>query len=192
MINRDKDQLMIFSKADLGLIKATFADNEELLYLIRKVMFQYPLEEEEKRKIKASMSESVWKVLKKRFQLEIIEELPLGQSIDLLFHLGNELKTKSMDEVELLFNAKVTEITYLNQQLNYLKDIDQKLNNEIVLSDLSILVGKKAEEAFVGVTARNYIISCVETNLVALKNAAGLKEETPEEQEKRMTRNSSK
>ena len=62
----DKDQVFIYNDAELEVIKNTFAENDELLYAIRNVFFQFPLTDGQKVLIKNGVTPEVLNVLKKQ------------------------------------------------------------------------------------------------------------------------------
>lgn len=183
---------MIFNDAELALIKATFAENDELIYLIRKVLLQFPLKEAERKTIKAIMNEDVFNVVKKRMYPEMSDDFPLGQLGDIYQTLTNDLKSKTVDEMAPLFKAKQLEIEYLEQQFSILKDIDTDFSGGIRLDGLKSLKNMSAEDCYINTVARNFIVAYIDNMLILIKNIAGQKTETVEDQKKRMTRDSSK
>ena len=184
---RSKNQVFIFNDVELSLIKAVFADNDDLLYLIRNVLLQFPLTAEEMKMLRSAMTPEVISVLRKRILPEVSPDAPFSQLSDLYQTLNNDLNTKSSGEMELLFEAKQLEIDYLTQQFLVLegKDVEQK----IILDDLKDL---RSDNAYVNTKARNFILAYVDQMLILVKNIAGEKKETVEEAKKRMQRDSTK
>ena len=189
---RDKDQVLIFSNAELDLLKSTFAENDELLYTIRKVLLQFELSENDIREIKRQVTPELMRLLRKKILPDIGDEFPLTQLPDLRSTLQHDLTTRVPEEMAPFFEAKQLEIDYLEQQLTRLADIDAPLVEQIRLDDLRNLKGKLPHKAFVDTTARNFILGYVDPMLIQIKSLAGLKEETLEQQKERLTRNSSK
>ena len=185
----DKDQVFIFNKAELSTIKNTFSENDILLYTIRKVFLQFPLTEVEKGLIRTSVTPEVVHILKKRMLPDLSPEFPLGQIASILTTLTNDLKVKTPEEMEPHFNAKAHEIAYLTQQFNALEDLDAE--QPIKLSDMASL-DKETDEVFVNMTAYLFLLGYIDPMLNFIKSIAGQKDETPEEQEKRLMRDSSK
>lgn len=182
----------MFSDAELSVISNTFSgDGEDSLYLIRNVLLQFPLTVDEKKKLKGIMTPAVYDVVKKKILPSFDPDAPLGQLGDLNQSLTADLKTKSVDEMEVLFDAKRLEIAYLTQQFEYLKDIEIEYSPEIILSDMASLTGSP-KTVFVHNTARNFLAGYVDTFLIQLKTIAGTKDETPEQKLKRLSRDSSK
>jgi hypothetical protein len=191
MATRDKDQVLIYNQKQLELIKAVFADNEELIYIVRKVLLQFPLTDFETKMVKSSITPEVYEILRMRLLPDVNGDSPLTQLGDLYQSLNNDLKTKSVAEMAPLFAAKKIEIDYLTQQFEVLKDIEAPVKIKIVLDDLKYIT-EDAEETYVKTIARNFLLSYVDSFLNLIKNLAGTKAETAEEQEKRLKRDSSK
>lgn len=185
----DKNQVLIFNDAELGLIKATFTDNDDLLYIIRKVLLQFELSEEEKIIIRGLSSE-VYDVVKKRMFPDFDDQYPLTQIPNMLAGLTTDIRSRKVEDMEGLFDAKQLEIDYLEQQFRVLKDLETEEN--IKLSDLANLKGKTLDEKFVNVTAYLWLMGHVDPMLVWLKNIAGAKSESVEQAKERMTKNSNK
>ena len=186
---RDKDQLMRFNKAELALLKAVFADNEDLLFAIRKVLLQFPINEAEQAMIKGVLNEQVYALIKKFFLPELDPEAPLFQLTDMINTLSLDMKAKGVEEMKPLMYAKVTEIAYLDQQLKVLKGDDE---GEIRLSKMVEVIGLDEFESYVNITTRNYLLSWVDSNIQQMKFLAGKKEETVEDTLTRLAKNSSK
>ena len=189
---RDKDQLFIFSKSELALIKAVFADNDALIYTIRKVLLQFPLTLAEEELIRMSVTEPVYDVLRKRILPLMSPDFPLNQIPSILTTITNDLKVKSIDEMIPLFEAKQLEIDYLEQQFRILKDIDYVQESSISLVGLAELKDKTASRQFVDMTAYLFLLGYIDPCMTMIKVLAGQKDETPEQQEARLSKDSSK
>ena len=189
---RDKDQLFIFSKSELALIKAVFADNDALIYTIRKVLLQFPLTLAEEELIRMSVTEPVYDVLRKRILPLMSPDFPLNQIPNILTTITNDLKVKSIDEMIPLFEAKQLEIDYLEQQFRILKDIDYVQESSISLVGLAELKDKTASRQFVDMTAYLFLLGYIDPSMTMIKVLAGQKDETPEQQEARLSKDSSK
>ena len=75
---------MRFNDKELSLIKNTFAENDELLKLLRKVFLQVELTEADVKALKPiSSNDAVLTLLHKIYAPEIELEAPFGQVIDL-------------------------------------------------------------------------------------------------------------
>lgn len=188
----------MFSDAELSLIKNTFAgDGEDFLYLIRNVLLQFPMSEEDKKKLKGVMSAEVYRVVKKKLLPEVDPDLPFGQLGDLNQSLTNDLKVKGVEDMAPLFAAKRLEIDYLTQQFEYLMDVEREFTPSIVLDEMAV-INRHGEQGaanvydnYVNTTARNWLLGYVDSFLIQLKTLAGSEKETVEEAKKRLTRDSS-
>ena len=190
---RDKDQVLMFNKDELALFKSVFAENESLLYLIRKVLLQFPMTPEDTIALKKQITPEVLRLVKKRMIQEIGDDYPLTQIGDLYQTLTGDLAKNTVEEMAPLFEAKELEIDYLEQQFKVLGDLDKKDElQSILLDDMKNLKGKTPVEKYVETTARNFILGFVDPRLVLIKDLAGKKSESPEEVEKRLQRDSSK
>jgi len=188
---RDKDQILMYNRQQLEIIKHTFAENEELLYSIRKVLLQFPITDEQRGQLKTAMTKDVFTVVKMRLLPSLDGDTPLTQLGDLYQSLNNDLRTKSVLDMASLFQSKKIEMEYLEQQFKQLENVDEKLNPKIILDDLKNITDD-FELNYINTTARNFLLSYVDSYLNMVKNLAGQKDETVEEQAKRLERDSNK
>lgn len=189
---RDKGQVFIFNDAELRLIKQTFADNEILLYAVRKVLLQFPLTPAEKEYVKQAMTPEVFAVIKKRIYPDLDPDAPLGQLADYRTLLTQDLKSKSTQDLGPIFDARRIEMAYLDQQFRELQDVHKEHLRGVSLEKLRSLEGKDELEQHVDLMAYLNILGYVDPMLLYLQQIAGEKEETTEQQKERMKRNSSK
>lgn len=187
---RDPEQKMRFNNAELATLKALFAGNEEPLYSIRKVMLQGELTEAEEVALRKLITPAVWGLLKKFFLPDIEVDAPLFQMSDLFIGLDSDLKN-GPDLAHPFILAKELEIAYLKQQMDVLGGEDKK--PKIVFKDLTNTEKEStAEDKWVKLTARNYLLSFIDSNIQQIIFLAGTKEETVEETKERLKKNSNK
>lgn len=194
---RYPNQIFIFNDQELELIKNTFAENDILLYTVRKVFLQFPLTDPEKNLIKLGMTPEVIQVLKKRMLPELSDDFPIGQLPSLLTTLTEQLKVKTPEEMAPLFAAKKLEMDYLAQQFTVLGNLDAP--QPIKLKDMAVIDETQNEPQF-SANTRNYInlqtylflLGYIDPMLNFIRSIAGEKKETVEETKKRMTRDSGK
>lgn len=193
---RDKDQKMRFNRAELGQIKALFAENDELLYAIRKVLLQAPLTEQEEVWVRSAVTKTTFPLIKKFFLPELDANAPLFQITDMYLGLGAEIKSLSPEGAWPFVRAKEIEIAYIAQQLEALEDVSKEHAPKIVLADLTKVpkTARKADEVdvWVNINARNYILSFVDSNVQQIQFLAGLKDETVEQTMERLRKDSTK
>lgn len=177
-------QSMLVSDKEIAMIKDTFADNDELLQLIRNLFFGLALTKTEKDLIKSTFKdEDFKKCIRKRFLPGIAKDVPVGQTVDLWTGV----------EVEGKFDHQIIQIIQARELLikNILMSLDLLDNPDGPKFDLSFVYDTN-DTLGVKLLARNKFISHVEVQLVMLKIIAGKKVETPDEAKKRLTQNSNK
>jgi hypothetical protein len=172
-------------------MKNTFAENEDLLFIIRKFLLQFDLSNEEAKILKGSLTENLYNLLYKTFLPSIDPDAPIFQLTDMVMGLNIEMKSKGIDEMIPQIEAKQLEIEYLEQQFDELKT-EKRKKNRIDLQLMASIKGKKPEEAYRDITARNYLLSYIDSNIQQIKFLAGKKEETIEETVNRLKKDSSK
>lgn len=189
---RQADQKMRYNDAELSLMKNTFADNDDLLFAVRKSLLGFELDKTEKKLVKGAMSPEALAILEKTFLPFVDVDAPLFQLTDLYMTLSNDMKTLGVEAMAPLIQAKRLEIDYMRQELDVLKDVDAPVNRALLLSELVDLEGKSDEQAFVDITARNYLLSWIDSNIQQIKFLAGKKEESVQETLDRLQKNSAK
>lgn len=177
---------MFVPDAELELLKATFKGNTDLLRLIKNLFFGLEVSEVEKKIIKDSFkSETLRKVINKRFFPVIDKETPIGQSIDLW--TGIDLVGKSRDEIFQTISIRKKMIEMMTKALKLLENpngerVDVKYNADSVLGD----------ELGINLTTRNRFIGHVEFQTTMIQAIVSQKEETPQQAKLRQTQNSNK
>ena len=184
-----KVQTMRYSDDELRLIKSNFAENEDLLMIMRKAFFQFPLTADEKYILSNRFSdETMTRLMRKTFLPEIQDDIPLGQSIDLWMTVEMRDKDPERVMVDLLVRKEL--ITRLEVGLECLKGVTP-LEFNPVISYTPNFAGDHLDE-FAKINSRNTYITHVEQQLVQLKLLAGLKDETVEEVKERLKKDSTK
>lgn len=185
-----KPQTMRYSDDELRMIKANFAENESLLLLMRKAMFQFPMSAEERELLSNQFSsEEINKLMRKTFLPEIQDDIPLGQSIDLWMTVEMRDKDPQRVMVDLLVRKRLIE--RLETGLECLKGVVPVDFDPVVKYSPNIVMSESYDE-YVRVNSRNTYISHIEQQLIQLKLLAGLKEETIEESKERLKKDSAK
>jgi hypothetical protein len=184
---RQIGQQMRFNDLELSLMKNTFAENEDFLFIIRKVLLQFPLDVMEADQLKGFMTDGVYTLLKKAFLPALDPDAPLFQLVDLQMGLNVDFKSYRIDEMGPYIESKQLVIEYLEQQFEVLKDSKSKM--PISLAKMGDL---KDQNAAINILSRNYILSYVDSNLQQIKFLAGKKEESVEDTKDRLKKDSSK
>lgn len=183
---------MRFNDQELSLMKGLFAGNDDLLYVIRKVMLQFELTQAEREMLASTINEVNYALLHKVFLPTLDGDAPLFQMTDMVLGLNQDIKQLDADMAWPQFKAKEIEIEYIAQQLRSFVSPNQK--PKIVLSDLADLSLPKTsrEQLLINVMSRNYILSFIDSNIAQMKFLAGLKDETVEDTKARLEKNSNK
>lgn len=189
---RDPDQITKYNKQEMGLIKSLFAENQDLLFLIRKVMFQEPMTPEETAALRGAMTEPVLGIMRKAFQPDLDMDAPLGQLSHMLLGLGTDIRGLSPDGAWPFIKAKEIEINYIEQQVSLLAGSQE--NPKILFKDFQTLEGTKPtrETVYIKQIVWNFLLNYIEQQLVLLRILAGKTEETVEETMERVKKNSNK
>lgn len=182
---RQFGQQMRFSDAELFLIKNMFAEDDKVMFAIRKVLLQGELSKEEESLVK-SFNDEMLALLKKIFVRELDFDAPLFQANDYWSNI--DCKNQMPDKAYLDMKSRQIVVDYMNQQYKVLAEVDVK--QEIGLKSLTFDPKKQPEQAFLEMSARNTIINNVDSLLMEQKVLAGLKKESVEETKARLAKNS--
>ena len=152
-----KNKTIRYSDGDLSLMRNSFADDDTLLFAIRKHMLGLPVSEGEA-KMLGNMTEELKTLIGKVFLPSIDGEASLFQLFDMTLALKEEMKGKSYDDQKLAIEIKALEVEYIKQRVDLLqgKTVEPELSLES-MGDLS------SENAVVNITARNYLLSYVDS-----------------------------
>lgn len=183
---RNFEQKMRFSDGDLSILKYTFADNDILLYALRKVFLQFELDADEQKMIKG-LTPELLAIIKKELIPELDPNVPLFQMQD-LFNVVN-FQEANIDKIDMEIRARMIEKEYLDQQF---ESLTGRGNGEIILTNLLPGKDKPMANAIVNLSARNMIVRHVETQLNVFKILAGQANETVEQTKERLARDSSR
>ena len=183
---RQKDQKMRYSDAELSLIKNTFAGDDTYLYAVRKHMLGVEMEEGEMNVIKA-MTPGLKSLLRKVFMPTIDGDSPLFQLVDMIMGLNGDFKARGVEEGEVFIKVKRLQVEYINSRLDCMDGVSSSKG-----STLEQMADLYSEDAYVNITARNYLLSYIDSFCNELRNLAGRKDETVEETMQKVMKNSSK
>lgn len=191
---KDPKQKRRFTDSELSLLKGLFAGTDELMYVLRKVMFQFPLTEQERALLDSAMTDPVKAVIKKVFLPDLDPDAPLFQMAHINLSLVPDIKDLSPDGAWPFIEAKRIQKDYLEQQLKVLFGEPAPKKPKYVLEDMASLDYKEIEKekAYVNLRAFSYLLSYVEQQIQQIKFLAGKKEESVEETLARLDRDSSR
>lgn len=190
-----KGQTMRFTDVELSLIKGLFADNETLLYALRKSLLGFVLTDAESATIKG-LSKDAFALIRKAFLPSIDPAAPLFQLTDMSMGLNVEIKGMSETDAYPLIKAKALEIQYITERLDALEGVGtdkiislQKLGDTVTGAS----VARADSDVFINITARNYLLSYIDSNISQLMFLSSMLDgETHEETSARLKKNSSK
>lgn len=184
---RDVDQKIRYNKSELALIKGLFSDDAEITYIIRKVLLQFELNSNEQKALDDLSNDNFKSIITKMFLPELEPDSPLFQLSNLVVGLEGDIKGFSPEGAWPLIQAKKLERNYLRQQLDIL--FGDKTKVKIVLADLANMEGDQ-ETVYVNVVAWNWLASFVDSCLSQFKMLAGRSEESVEETQLRLKKDS--
>lgn len=187
-----KKQTMRFTDSELSIIKNTFADNDDLIFALRKHFLQLDmtLSDIDLLQTIVKSNRDVQKVIRKAFLPEIDGTAPIHQIIDLWMTV--DIKDKTPSQIVANLKARELLIRYINQQLNLLEGIKVAKTTMIKLDKMLYKSYKSEIEAYTDITARNTAITHTEQQLSQFIILAGRKDETVEESKERLFQNSTK
>lgn len=173
-----------FTDSELALIKSIFADNEPILMALRKFLYGGTLNETESVWVKGLSPEGI-AVIKKIVLPQLELDSPLFGAVDLWANINTKEQSLQKSYEEMLARKIVED--YLEKQIELLSG--KKVKN-INLFSLHKMEDKNPEDAVIDLAARNTIISHIDIQLYQAKVLAGHKEESVEETQQRLQKNS--
>ena len=181
---------MRWSDKELGLIKSTFAEQEELLILVRKFLLQGEMTDAEMKYLKSfTNSPEILAILKKAVNPQLDKQAAPFQSIDLFSSM--DLNPTPVEHAYLIIRARKIATDYLGNQFDELQGVAH--DTRIDFDKLTEPLDNDLEQTYINVIARNFLLSHIDSQLFnSIGIIAGTKEETPEQQKKRLTQDSSK
>lgn len=182
---------MRITDAELGLIKATFADNEVLLKAIRKVFLQIKLTADESLMFTSNVinHDEVMALLKKMVLPTIDGDAPIHQIVDLWLTVNIREKTPEQSYSEIV--ARDILIKYLEQQFREIEGEKPK-KGRMSLNDFVEIDAKSPLEVHSGLLARNTIINHIEQQISQIQILAGRRDESVEDTKERLQKDSTK
>lgn len=178
---------MRYTDAEMQLIKQLFADNDDLLTVIRKFILQMPMTKADEKLLETLKKDSITNLLRKVILPTLDPDAPRHQMVDLWMTIKLEDKTPELAYPHL--QSRELLINYLDQQLSVLEG--KKQIAEIRLDNL-VTITEDSHETFINLMARNTIIGHIELQLSSLLILAGYKEESVEQTQRRLQQNSAK
>lgn len=179
-----------FTEEELGIIKNTFSDSDDLLKAMRKVFLQMPLTATDLSILSVNFNnkKNLLRIVRKTFLPELDPQAPLGQLIDLWMTIQFTDKSPELALPHLI--ARKILIEYIEQQLEGLED--GKYKRTIDFNNFTKFGKKTAEELYIDLIVRNTMINHTDMSLMQLEFMAKESSLTPEQIEELRKKNSSK
>jgi hypothetical protein len=187
-MQKEETKLM-YSGKDIDIIKKVFADNDDLLIVVRKLFFGLDLTDAEKESIKGTFKDKdIRDVLQRKVYGLNDFTTPVGQLSDFWLGVETQVFGAGRDAIQQAVESKQIVFGMFEKAMALLENPDaEKVNiNVAQLPDLM------TDPLQVHLIARNLYMKAVETSLLTMKSIAGMKQETTEEAIKRLTKDSSK
>jgi hypothetical protein len=183
----EKPRLM-YSDNDINLIKATFAENEELLLSIRKLFFGAEISPEEKANIKNIFSKpQVKEVFRKKVYGLNNLDTPIGQLSDFWLGVETQVFGANRETIEQAITSKDLVLKMFQKAFDLLDNPDgEKVNLDFNATSLI------TDPLGIQIIARNLYMKAIETSLLAVQTIAGKKDETLEQTLQRLQKDSSR
>lgn len=180
-----------YSDEELKFIKDVFSGDEKLLRVIQRAMFREDLSKDDIIALSTISGNKFFSdLLEKEFRPKLNTHTSFLQNVDLWSSIN--FGDKSLSEQIIGIKIRKVLIDMVDMGMDNIHNPKPKGSKDIVEfnvdSDLSMI----DEAEFVAVKARAEYIQHVETRLQVLSIIAGSKEETTEQQKRRLMQNSSK
>jgi len=117
---KPQKQASRYTDKEYSLIKNTFAEQDELLIAIRKVLLQMELTEKQDVLIRGINKENILAVLRKTIFPEVDGDAPLFQIASMWMHTLTTTKEMARDKTEIYIKAREIEVKYMEQQMDVL------------------------------------------------------------------------
>lgn len=180
---------LMYSNKDIDLIKSVFAENDELLVMLRKLFFGAKLTAGEKKIIVSTFENpEVVEVLRRKVYGTNNFETPIGQLSDFWLGVESQIFGASRDTIYQAIKSKELVLSMFVKGFDLLKNPD----GERVHVNVPVSVDLNADPLGVEMIARSLYMKAIESALHAVKTIAGMKSETAEQAVKRLQADSMK
>lgn len=177
---------LAFNQSELNLVKATFAENEELLRIIRKAFLGGEMTEAQANTLKSTFEgkEELQKLVSIFFLPIVRDETPLGMGLDMWN--GLQISDKDIHGAYYLILSREKTIGIIEKALQVIFSGSGTSGYENLLAK-----GDK-EEMYLNIITRQSVSGHVNQKTMELLTLAGTKQESTEETVARLWKNSSK
>jgi hypothetical protein len=178
---------LMYNEEEISLIKETFAENDALLQILRKLFYGLELTEGEKKIVKDTFKkDQVVEVLRRKVYGTFNLNTPIGHVSDFWMGVEQQIFGASRDTIYQSIESKKLIKTMFEKGFKLLQNPD----GERVKLDAEPVI--EADPLGIKMIARNLYLKAIETALFTVKTIAGKKEEKLEDTMKRLKQDSSK
>lgn len=173
------------SEQEADLIRGVFANNENLLKLIRALFLNLGITQEEKESIKGTFSSKPLRdVIWKRLYPTLSKDLPIGQVQDIWLGTEQMVFGATTDTIKQALGYKEKSLEMTKTALELLENPDGQ--------SLDLSYDPERDPLGIDLLARNQFIRHVESQLAYLWLIASQKKLTPKEEAERLLKDSTK
>lgn len=184
---KNGDKKLMYNESEISFIKSIFADNDELMIIIRKLFFGIDITDTEKDLIKNTFSTSeAREVFRKKVYGLDNYDTPVGQLSDFWMGIEQQIFGASRDTIYQAVESKKLVLQMFETAFKLLENPD---GEKVDISKFSSILH---DELQVGLIARCLYMKAIETSLATIKIIAGAKDESVDETIKRLEKDSSK
>lgn len=169
------------SDAELNLIKATFAGRDSLYITLRNLFLGLEVSKEECEQVKKEFASPALRTLmRKQFLPEFVNDVPIGQNIDM--YMLVDIRGKTQEQIEQEVGATEWKKTLIERALSTLEDPEKWI--DVLSFEKSPLHTQLA--------GRNLFVNHIDRQLQTIEVLAGQPTETVEATKERLMKDSSK
>lgn len=180
------EQKKRYTDKEVSLITHAFRDQENLLILLRKFLLQGQMTVDELKYLKASVNGDILEVVVKTISPELDKGAVINGTVDLFSNI--DVTATPIDHAVLQIEARKLAYTYLKQRFEVLRG--KKVENEISFDGM--LDGKDDRECYIGLVARNFLLTHIDRNGLLQLLILAEPEDTPDVKLQKAKLNSNK
>ena len=182
---RIQEAIKLLAENEIDTLKKAFAENEELLMSIRRLLFGFHIKKSEADVIESTFKDkNVRDAFKNKLYLELSPTTPIGQGADYWFGTDTEIVGRDPETINQIVTSKANVLEALQLGMEVLENPILILTGSKKIS--LALVPIKDDPYQISLLARNKYVSTVNTALIMIKTIAGMKNETAKETKERL------
>lgn len=178
----------MYNEAEISLIKQSFAENDSLLKLMRKLFFGYELTEEEAKLIKATFkSKELVEIVRRKIYGKVNVDGQIGAANDFWLGAESQIFGAQRDTIIQTVESKSKVLAMFERAMELL--VEPNGEKVSIAYDPASL---ESDPLQTGLIARNLYIKALETALFTIKSIAGQKSESLDDTLKRIKKDSAR